>query len=275
VQTIYYPPQTFQTTLAVSPSRKFLYVVEQGCIVAYVIDPATGNLTQSSCSPPQVSSGLAIAPPGNFAYQLTPLPNGSATIYLFSVNQNDGSLALIQFYNVNQGGAMYTDPHGRALYEVIPVFDIDTCSQVVIWQIDPATGTLTNLNTSFSPLCEVFSLVFNSADTFAYVTSGGGEENGPNGIYAATVNATTGNLTSISSAPFAYGTKASFGAVEPSRGKFLMEDAGGGTVGDDGQVAVYAINSNTGALSQVSGAQATLPSPYWYVAKMLAVAPNP
>lgn len=186
-----------------------------------------------------------------------------------------GSMLLLAALMGCGGSSQPSPSQPNFAVTVSPVFDIDTCSTAVIYQINPTTGALTNLKTSFATLCEVFSQVFNPADTFSYVTSGGGENNGPNGIYAAAVDPATGNLTNISGSPFATGTKASFGAVEPSQGKFLLEESGGGTIGNNGQVLVYAINSGTGALSTTSGAQGALPSPYVNVYKMLAISPNP
>jgi hypothetical protein len=71
VQTINYQPSLAQWNMSVHPSGKFLYVSEvgtgSGCTLAYLIDPATGNLTQSSCS----SAGFIVpgfSPSGTFAY---------------------------------------------------------------------------------------------------------------------------------------------------------------------------------------------------------------
>lgn len=199
-------------------------MTQSGCFIAYTIDPAAGNLTQASCSPPGANSALAIPAPGNFAYNVTGDPLPPSKWYVFSVNQNDGSLTQIQSYNSTIGaGTLFTDPQGRALYELVGPQDLSSCGSAVIWQIDPDSGVLTNLNTSFSPLCEPFAVAFNPGDTFAYVSSGVGENHSQNGIYVGAADATTGNLTSISGSPFASGVGVDFGAVEPSQGKFLLE----------------------------------------------------
>jgi 6-phosphogluconolactonase (cycloisomerase 2 family) len=277
LQTINYPPQTNQSGLALDPAQKYLYVLQSGSIIAYTIDPNTGNLTQSSSSAVQFGSNLVIPEPGTFAYSVTWSPLGTGTWFIYSVNQSDGSLVLLQSYNSGTGGTLFTDPQGRALYELIGMPGPFTCGSFDIWEIDPTNGALTNLNTAFSPLCVALSLTFNPADTFAYVTSETNENPAePNGIYGGTVDATTGNLTTVSGSPFASGTGAGFGAVEPTQGRFLLEDSAGsgGASGNNGQLLVYAIDPKTGALSAVSGVKGPLPSPYTYVGKMLTVAPN-
>lgn len=272
LQTITYPPNTGQHLLAVSPSQNFLYVTQSGCVLAYTIDPATGNLTQSSCSPQGVDDALAIPAPGNFAYTLFG-DSFSSTWSIYSVNQNDGTLTLLQSFNSTGAGFLFTDPQGRALYQLAGPPDMSTCGSVVIWQINPQSGALTHLNTSFTAPCESFAIAFNPADTYGYVSSAVGENHPQNGIYAGSVDTVTGNLNEITGSPFASGSNALAGAVEPSQGKYLTEEIGGGTVGDNNQVAVYAIDSGTGALSAVSGAQSALPSSDVIVFKMLAVSP--
>jgi len=274
LQTINYPPNTNQSLLAVHPSQSFLYVLQDGCLLAYLIDPATGNLTQASCSSLLASGpnhSFVVAPPGNYAYELEtdPLPE---SFFIYQVSQSDGSVTPILGLQFNFGGTLFTDPQGRALYQIIGPLGVGSCGQFAIWQIDPNSGVVNSVNTSFSPLCEPLSMAFNPADTFGYVTSGPGESQSANGIYVGAADATTGNLTNISSSPFAVGTAAQFGAVEPSQGKFLLQMARNSSTGE---VLVYAIQPSTGALSQVTGVQATLPSDNVYVLKMLMAAPQP
>ena len=277
LQTINYQPQTNQSGLAIDPAQKYLYVIQNGCILAYTIDPATGNLSQSSCSAVQFGSDLVVPSPGSFAYSLASDGISNSTLLLYSVNQNDGSLTLLQLYGTGSvGAALFTDPQGRALYQLGAAIPFE-CSSFNIWGIDPTNGALTNLNTTFSPQCIPLSMAFNPADTFAYVTSETDEyPAAPNGIYGGAVDPATGNLTTVSGSPFASGIGASFGAAEPSQGKFLLEDSAGsgGTGGDNGQLLVYAIDPKTGALSAVSGVKGPLPSPYSNIGKMLTVAPN-
>ncbi len=269
LQTINYPANTFQSSMVVHPSGKFLYVIQQGCILAYLIDPATGNLTQSSCSTLQMNGGLVVVPPGNFAYQLPVSPFGPANWSILSVDPSDGSLTLLQSLPASEGGGIYTDPQGRALYELSGALGTGACGTLEIWSIDSDTGALTQLNTSLTPLCDPQGITFNPADTFAFISSIKNVSVPQNGVYVA-ADDSTGNLTNVSGSPFAADMGVQFGAVEPSQGKYLLEFAGNSA---SAQLLVYAINSQTGALSQVAGVQGALPSPS--ALKMVTVAPNP
>jgi hypothetical protein len=275
LQTISYPPNAYQSLLAVHPSGKFLYVMEAGCLLAYSIDPATGNLTQASCSSSLLNFGpgqsFIVAPPGGFGYQSQSIPFPASTLYVYSINETDGSVTLQQSIPDSGPGPLLTDPQGRALYELGGPLGPGFCGFVTIWAIDPSNGGLTNLNTSFSPKCEDSSITFNPADTFAYAIGGANPEiNSPNGIFGGAVGS-DGNLTTIPGSPFGSNLGSAFAGVEASQGGFLLDAT---STTSSGQVLVYAINPSTGAVSQVSGVQGTLPSKFYYVFKMLTVAPN-
>jgi len=272
LQTISYPANTHQTGMLIHPAGTFLYVTQDTCVLAYQIDPASGNLTQSACSPITSSTfqGFAIAPPGTYAYQTIGLPGQPATWYIYSISNSDGSLTQLQTYQTDSwAGGLFPDPQGRALYETLGPIAPNSCGSFAIWQIDTSTGALNPLATSFSPLCIPMQVAFNPADTFAFVSSETDEDpNVANGIYAATVNSTTGDLTAVSGSPFASSAGAGFGSVEPTQGKFLLERIGGTA---SGQIVVFAIDPSTGALSEISGVAGTLPSKY--ALKMVTVAP--
>src|SRR5262249_18263569 len=71
IQSINYQPNAVLRGLTVHPGGKFLYLMQglpQSCLLAYLIDPATGNLRQSSCTTQVPWGQILIAPPGNFAY---------------------------------------------------------------------------------------------------------------------------------------------------------------------------------------------------------------
>ncbi len=146
LQTINYPAGTMQSSLAVHPSGTYLYVMQAGCVLAYLIDPASGNLTQSSCSPVQLNASLVVVPPGNFAYQVTGSAIPPTSWFIFSVNQADGSLTLANSYSLQSGGgSLFTDPQGRAIYQTIGPLGPFACGSFAIWSIDPGSGALTNL----------------------------------------------------------------------------------------------------------------------------------
>lgn len=278
VQTINYPANTNQYLLALNPSGKFLYVMQNGTLLAYSIDQLTGNLTQSSSTSGQqfgADQSFVVAPPGSFAYQVNTI-NGYSNMYVYSVSPTDGSLTVVQstLIPLGFGARFYTDQKGLALYQLTNPGGEGDCPAVAISQINSASGMLTNVG-SLSAQCVPASMAFNPADTFAYVTSGPSGAPSSDGIYAATVDATTGNLTGVSGSPFGSDNGARFGAVEPSQGTLLME-LQGGLKGGNEVIQVYAINSSTGALSEVTGAQVELPLNVGdYTGKMLTVVSNP
>ena len=103
IQTINYPSGFGEPRLAVHPSG-ILYVAQAAdCVLAYSIDPATGNLTQASCSSQNPNGPLVIAPSGNFAYggdsDSSAMP---ILLTAYTVNQTDGSLTSSQ--SVPTGG---------------------------------------------------------------------------------------------------------------------------------------------------------------------------
>jgi 6-phosphogluconolactonase (cycloisomerase 2 family) len=266
VQTIIYQ-QPDQFGLAVHPSVKFLYVQLSTCIQAYLIDRVTGNLTQSSCSSGFLNNPFLVAPPGNFAYGIG-APPGAATnsLNVYSVNQADGSLTVLQSGTFNQPSlVLASDPLGHALYDVTDP-GASTCGGLLLWRIDPQTGSLTQLNTSFGPPLCTNSISFTPADSFAYVTGQSGIISA-SGIYGGMVDPATGNLTNVAGSPFGgQSGQLMFGVVEPSQGKFLIVNEL-----NPSSLSSWAIDATQGALSQVS--RVLFPLKETAPRKMVIVAP--
>lgn len=105
--------------LSAHPSGKFLYTQRADylhqtfCILAYVIDPATGNLTESSCT--GGFSDPVVVTPQNFAYALNALNLPQLKLNIYSVKPNDGSLTLLQSSPFNLPGRFFTDPLGHCI----------------------------------------------------------------------------------------------------------------------------------------------------------------
>jgi Lactonase, 7-bladed beta-propeller len=229
--------------LAVHPSGKFLYTnhydlfTGEYCTVAFLIDPQTASLTESSCSV-DPSNSLVIPPPGNFAYATDRF---DGTLKGYTVNQTDGSLALLQ--NVPSGqmqSVFVSDPQGRALYNFVAAAS-PGCQNLAIWTIDSASGSLAPLITSFGPLgCGTPSIAFTPADTFAFVplpTSPSGS------IVVGAVDPVTGNLMNLPGSPFSTASTVEPVQVEPSQGTFLIGLGGTGAQS-------YAIDPTTGIPAQ-------------------------
>lgn len=275
LQTINYQPGGNQEYMAVHPSGKFLYVTQSTCTLAYLIDPATGNLTESSCSAGGVLP--TFANPGTFAFGPEPGPAGSLATY--SVNQSDGSLTLLQtipFNDLASAEVVFTsDPLGHALYALQTSPGISGCGALFIWSIDPNTGSLTQIyssyvNTSFGRPCLPESISFTPTDSFAYVLDlGGNDITFPSGFYGGVVDPASGNLTNVPGSPFATGGFPVFAVVEPSQGLFMIYTVRQGSGPDT--ITSCAINPDTGALTQVAG----VATPVLLAAplKMVVVAP--
>jgi hypothetical protein len=263
--------------ITASPNGKFLYVVLQDCIRAYLIDPATGNLTLSSCSSvPAMGRSFLVVPPGNVAYFNTLTTNGTQ-VYLYSVNQNDGSLTLVQSAQspVVFVGQMTSDPLGRALYvlEPPPLMSHLECGNLEVLGIDQQTATVT----PFGPYdvgCPT-SITFDPADQYAYVSSNPWAmtpvPNVKAGIYGLRSDS-SGSLTYLTGSPFATEVSPYLGVVEPSQGKFLIGLIDYGYPFNMGSTTLtsFAIDANTGALSQVPSV--TLVQPNYSPADLMIVA---
>jgi 6-phosphogluconolactonase (cycloisomerase 2 family) len=263
-QSISFAAGAGQSNLSVDPAGKFLYLSQANSVQAYTIDPTTGNLVSSSVSS-NIAGQVIVAPPGSFAF--SPGASGNM-IRSYSVNANTGLLTQLSSV-VGTGGMLFTDPGGRAVYQLgsMP----GGCGSFTDFRINTRTGALTNLNTTFIAPCAPQSMAFNLAGSAAYVSSTKTAGDTRNGIYGGSVNSVSGDLVNLVGSPFAVNSGAMFGAVEASTGKFIVEFTN--SLGTNPQLLVYAINANTGGLMQVSGAQGLVPSQQISVNKMFAVAP--
>jgi 6-phosphogluconolactonase (cycloisomerase 2 family) len=164
---------TWEQVLGIHPSGNFLYtaVVDQQtndyCIAAYRIDPTTGHLTLSSCSPGGtfVNSFLpmVLPPPGNLAYL-----NVSGSVQEYAINQSDGSLTPVATTPLIPQAELYAaDPLGRAIY-VLPGNGFP-CFGLQSWAIDANSGVLNLLGTVNSDLaCVTWSLSFSADGRYGY-----------------------------------------------------------------------------------------------------------
>jgi hypothetical protein len=222
IQTINYPSGFGEPRLAIHPSGRFLYAAQvTNCVVAYSIDPATGSLTQTSCSAQNPNGPLVIAPPGNFAYGADADPSSMPFLLTaYTISQSNGALDPFQSIVTNQANSLlYTDTRGHALYDLMTGVFL-SCGDLSIWEIDPATGRLTSLNPSAGGPCTPWSMSFDPGSQFVYLTIN--IYRPYDGVYGAEVDPTSGNLTFISGP--AGGSILRWAVVEPSQGKFLFVD---------------------------------------------------
>lgn len=170
---------------------------------------------------------------------------------------------------------MFSDPLGHALYALQTGPEISGCGAFFIWSIDPNTGSLTQIyssyvNTSFGRPCLPESISFTPTGSFAYVVDlGANDVTFPSGFYGGVVDPASGNLTNIPGSPFVTEGFPVFAVVEPSQGLFMIYTVKQGSGPDT--ITSWAMNPNTGALTQVTG----VPTPVLLAAplKMVVVAP--
>jgi len=237
---------TLRNSIDVSPNPngKFLHVVMPDCIRAYLIDPANGNLTLSSCSTvPATPWHFVVVPPGNVAYAAVGGLLSGTQVYLFSVNQNDGSLTLVQ-----------------SSKSPFPFYGVWHCGGVVAFGIDQQTAGLTPFPLSGG--CVVHSITFDPAGRYEYVT------NGPNPVdlflspKPASISGyscdSSGCSSPVTGSPFATQLSPQVGVVEPSQGKFLIEVIGSSPY----TLTSFVIDAHTGALSEVPGTTIALPNKF-------------
>jgi 6-phosphogluconolactonase len=132
--------------IALSSNGRFAYVVNElkPLVTAFKRDPGDGSLKQmqSISAVPQDSGAengqaeIEIHPDGKFLYVSN---RGPGTLTAFAINQDDGTLELVQ---VAQSGGTFPrgfriDPTGRLLF----VGD-QKANRFGIFEIDPATGKL-------------------------------------------------------------------------------------------------------------------------------------
>ena len=95
-------------------------------------------------------------------------------------------------------------------------------------------------------MCIPYSIAFDPADRYAYITSGASETDPSHGIYGGATDV-AGNLTNVPGSPLV--AFSFFGAVEPSQSKFFVD-----LVGEQNAAMLtsFSIDPTTGALSQIS-----------------------
>lgn len=175
-----------------------------------------------------------------FAYAAN---SGSNNVSLFTINAN-GSLNAAINYNVGTSPrSVLVHPAGRYLYTAN-----HGSANISALEISQTTGALTTLASSpFATSTNPYSLAFDPQGRFLFA---GHENTGVAAVSAYTVNATSGELTQIAGSPFAVAAGSTPVAVhvDPT-GNFLYV----GSSQSGANAHTFAINQNTGALTQIAG----------------------
>ncbi len=242
-------------TATITPSGSYLYYIsEYATLYGFSIDPETGVLSPISQAPFHPKHNLYyIAALGNYLY------GGSAYgTVVYTINQSTGALTQIQL-DSNCDGQNYTlAQNGHVLY-------CQSVSDVYAYQVDPATGIITLLNTFKYPAnVEFGSFTLDPTGSYLYTTNVSGDSSYDDSIYRYSVDPVSGALTSMRGSPFVPPLLTSF-KPEPSffeiafdpADKYLFVTAVDGGLGDypfdsqDGQLA-DSLHSVAGAFDGAS-----------------------
>jgi 6-phosphogluconolactonase (cycloisomerase 2 family) len=159
----------------------------QGVVTQFGIDANTGAATP-----------IATVAAGAFPQQITITPNGKfayvadgANIWAYAIDPTSGALSPLAANPVAAPQVIRqfaAAPNGVGLYAVLP-------GSLIGYGIDPVSGALTQLSGEITvPLAQ--ALIIDPTGKFLYVSGN------PNLIYAESIDAKTGALTSVAGSPF-------------------------------------------------------------------------
>ncbi len=169
-----------------------------------------------------------------------------SNVTAFTVNASTGALSLLASYGTGTGARfVLRDMSGKFLYVANR-----TAPSISGHLINQSTGALTPISGSpFTVSNLPYSLATDPEGKFLFV---GHEDTAVAGVSAFAINSTTGVITQVSGSPFAAAAGASPVAVQVSPdGKYLY--AGSSQSSPNPNTFAYAINRQTGALTQLSG----------------------
>ncbi len=166
-------------------------------LFAYTIDATSGALTEVGGSTSLYVAGAVITDPfGRFVYALD-----GDNIYAFTIDSTTGALTAVAGNPIafpSATSSMAIEPTGHFAY-------ITGLSGIYIYSIDASTGRLTHVGSPVAvQLAAGARLQIDPSGQFVYVSPG--YTSAPSqGIYAYTMDSTTGALTLVPGSPFATG----------------------------------------------------------------------
>ncbi len=239
------------------PNTKVLYAVNSGSndISVYAIDQTTGVLTPVSGGPFKAGTTpfkLTLDAAGRYAYVTN---SGSNDIYSYTVDANTGALSEI----ANSRMATGTQPFEVLLHRTGKFAYVANVGSANIsaYAVDPATGVLSALVgspfatngvpgdvTTFNGGRAPMSLHPNGRLLFVRSTVA-------KTLSVFTIDPNSGALSPAPGSPYAVGDGAVMHSLDPT-GHWLFV-ANRGTVQGPGSISVFAVDADSGALTEVSG----------------------
>jgi len=246
------------TTLALHPSRAFIYAINEtgASIVAYAINTDTGALT--SAAPVTIGStprGFSIDASGRFAYAVA---SGSGELFTYSIDQTTGALTEVPNSRATIGtsfGGLALERNGRFVYS----FN-SAAGTISAFAINATTGVPTQITGSpFAGGTNVALLGVHPNGRFIYARRGPQTQDTANGVAAFAINETTGALSEIAGSPFDTSANPLAIAFDPTgrnmyAGHLLVQDT------PEFNVRAYSVNSSTGALTAITGSPFASPA---------------
>jgi len=251
-------------SVAVDPTGKFAYVANEGCpdlsggsMSMYTIDPTTGALTSigllmaAPVGPDDVPHSVAVDPTGKFAY-VANWSDFTGSVSMYTIDGATGALTSTETIEApcapppSPGScapySVAVHPSGKFAY--VANEGGFTPTSVSMYTINPATGALTSIGT-IAAGGRAISVTVDPSGKFAYVADGSSNSDGSPGVNVSmyTINATTGDLTSMGTIAAGFGPTSI--AIDPS-GKFEYVANSGSN-----DVSMYTINATTGALTSI------------------------
>jgi 6-phosphogluconolactonase len=239
--------------VAIAPSGTFVYVTNYGAntVSAFLVNASSGALTQIAGSPFAAGvhpTGIAIDPSGAFAFvtNFGSKKFGSNNVSAYAINTSSGALTQVSGSPFATGSGPYwiaVDPTGKFAY----VADYDS-NDVSAYAINTSSGALKPVKGSpFKAGSEPQGVAIDPGGKFAYVANyGSGDISG----YA--INASSGILMKVQGSPFKTVPGPQEVAIDPSDDFAFVTNFGSKKYGFS-VVSAYAINTSSGALTQVPG----------------------
>jgi 6-phosphogluconolactonase len=236
--------------LTSDPVRGRLYVANSGSgnISGFTIDLKSGALSPVASSPFPAESGmdsLAITPDGGFVYGVT---GNSANLWGYSVDSGGaltptGLLPTLIAASATNSSSVAIDPSGKYVYTAT---GNSVSTNIYGFSRDTATGVLSPLSGFPLPVAGLANkTVFDPSGKFWLVT-GTNEFGTMGGIEVFSLNASTGAL-SLVTGPVQVGNDPAAVAVDAS-GKYVYVPNT-----SDATISAFTLDSNSGALSPVTG----------------------
>jgi 6-phosphogluconolactonase (cycloisomerase 2 family) len=240
-----------------SSDNRFAYAASGDSIFSYSVDQVTGALAALPGSPllSEFNQGMAIHPSGNWIY----VALGDNGLVTYAVNPTTGALTNVGT-NAFKSFSITIHPSGNLAYvnghpSSSPgffAFSIDSNGALNAIPGGPVANVAGSRRMAIDP-----------TGKFAYVPNQNSTGSGFAGVFAFSINTTTGALTPVAS--YATSVGPSSIAFDP-QGAFVYVACWGGP-SSNGGLHSFAINGSTGALTQVAG------SPF-HIAHSWAIAVN-